>query len=238
MARVLITRPLLDAERLAGRLRAAGHEPLVSPLLDVAAVPWDMPDGPVEAVMFTSRQAPPAIGARGEAIRHLPVFPIGPGTAAAALAAGFTDVRNHVEGDQRQLLATVAASGLRRVLFLSGEDVRGDPVGYLAEAGVEAVRRVVYRAELAGGFRPEAGEALAANALDWALLMSPRTARLFLKLYDELQGVEPQSLRLGCISRAVAAPLAKRPWREVAIAEAATEDSLLAATMLLCDKPA
>lgn len=237
MARVLVTRPAADSARLAARLRAAGHTVCESPLLEVVPVAWTLPDPLPEAIMFTSRQAPAALGDVPAVLRDVPVFPVGPGTAAAARAAGFTDVRADGDGDQRRLVEQVAASGSRSVLFLSGAEVRGDPVGALGALGITAERRVVYEAHLAETFSPEAGAALTGNALDWVLLFSPRTARRFRQLYEALGGarpgiLRPDTLRLGCMSAAVARPVRDGGWQSVVIAEAATEAALLAATAL------
>ncbi|MCH8683965.1 uroporphyrinogen-III synthase [Pedomonas mirosovicensis] len=238
MARVLVTRPRVDAERLAARLEAAGHEAIVSPLLDVEPVAWDLPEAAYDAVLFTSRQAPPAVAGRAAALARVPVFPIGPGTHAACVDAGFGDVRPHAEGDLDGILASLIASGARTVLWLSGEQVSRDPAPVLAQHGISVLRRIVYRAQLAGRFTPEAEAALAANRIDWALLLSPRTATRFVELYDAVQGADPASLSLGCISDQVAARVAGKPWRAVAVAEQPTEASLLAATLALCHKQA
>lgn len=233
MARVLVTRPAADSARLAARLRAAGHTVCESPLLQVVPVAWGLPPSLPEAIMFTSRQAPAALGDVPAALRDRPVYPVGPGTARAARAAGFTDVRDDAGGDQRRLVEQVAASGFRSVLFLSGVEVRGDPVGALAAAGVTVDRRVVYEARLAEAFSDAAGAALRAGALDWVLLFSPRTARRFRQLHAALGAAHPEALRLGCMSAAVALPVRDGGWRAVVIAEAATEEALLAATGLV-----
>lgn len=238
MARVLVTRPLVDAERLAVRLEAAGHEAIVSPLLDVEPVAWTLPETPFDAVLFTSRQAPPAVGPRAAELASVPVFPIGPGTHAACLEAGFADVRPHAEGDLDGILESVIASGARAVLWLSGEQVSRDPGPVLAQHGIRVERCIVYRAGLAGRFTPEAEAALAQNRVDWALLLSPRTASRFVELYGRIEGADPSTLRLACISEQVAARVAGRSWRGLVVAQQPNESSLLAATMLLCHKQA
>ena len=241
MARVLVTRPRVDAERLAARLEQAGHEAIVSPLLDVEPVAWALPQTPFDAVLFTSRQAPDAVktqaaggtGAAG-ALGSVPVFPIGPGTYAACVEAGFANVQPHTDGDLDRILASVIASGARSVLWLSGEQISRDPTPVLGEHGISVTRRVVYRAQLAERFSDEAAAALAQNRVDWALLLSPRTARRFGELYAGLEGAAPSTLTLGCISSQVAERVAGRPWRGIVVANQPNEASLLAATMLLC----
>lgn len=238
MARVLVTRPRVDAERLDARLRDAGHQPIVSPLLDVEPLAWEMPAGAFDAVLFTSRQAPEAVKAQAAALAPALVFPIGPGTHAACMEAGLERVQPHTEGDLDPILDSVIASGVKSVLWLSGEQISRDPTPVLAEHGISITRRIVYRAVLAERFSHEAAEALAQNRVDWALLLSPRTARRFMELYEKIDGADPATLKLGCISQQVADRAAGRSWREIAIADQPNEGSLLAATMLLCNKQA
>lgn len=234
MARVLVTRPRVDAERLAARLREAGHEAIVSPLLDVAPVDWALPDAPFDAVLFTSRQAPEAVKAQAVVLAHVPVFPIGPGTHAACVEAGFADVQPHTDGDLGRILDSVIASGVKSVLWLSGEQISRDPTPILSEHGISVARRIVYRAQLAERFTDEAAGALAQNRVDWVLLLSPRTAKRFSELYAEVEGANPATMQLGCISQQVAERVSGRPWRGISVADQPNEASLLAATMLLC----
>ena len=234
MARVLVTRPRVDAERLAARLEQAGHQPIISPLLDVEPLAWELPQAPFDAVLFTSRQAPEAVKAQVAEFGSVPVFPIGPGTYAACVEAGLASVQPHTDGDLDRILNSVIASGVKSVLWLSGEQISRDPTPKLAEHGISVTRRIVYRARLAERFSAEAVEALAQNRVDWALLLSPRTAKRFGELYAGLDGADPASLKLGCISSQVAERVSGQPWREIIVADQPNEASLLAATMLLC----
>lgn len=238
MARVLVTRPLIDAERLAARLEQAGHEAIVSPLLDVEPVDWALPPVAFDSVLFTSRQAPPAVAEQVAKFAPVPVFPIGPGTHAACVEAGFASLQPHTDGDLDRILDAVIASGVKSVLWLSGEQISRDPTPVLAEHGILVTRRIVYRAVLAERFSDEAAAALAQNRMDWALLLSPRTARRFAELYAKIDGADPGTLSLGCISSQVAERVSGKPWRAIAVANQPNEASLLAATMLLCHKQA
>jgi uroporphyrinogen-III synthase len=102
--RVLLTRPREDSEQLAELLRARGHLPIFSPVLDIGFL-----DGPevvlddAQAILATS-----ANGIRGFARRSrqrdLPVFAVGPQTATASKDAGFTRVIADAGGTNRTLL--------------------------------------------------------------------------------------------------------------------------------------
>ena len=44
MTRLLVLRPQPGADTTAARARALGFEPVIAPLFEVRAVPWDAPD--------------------------------------------------------------------------------------------------------------------------------------------------------------------------------------------------
>ena len=104
--RVLVTRPLDDANETAELLRKRGHDPLVAPLLGV-----NYHDGQplhlegVQALLATSANGVRAF-ARRTSRRDYCVLAIGSQTAAAARDAGFSDVRN-ADGNSQSLAAAV-----------------------------------------------------------------------------------------------------------------------------------
>src|SRR4051812_49138915 len=87
--RVLITRPLEDAEETGRQLALRGHEPLVAPLLSTQFF-----DGPevaldgVQAILATSANGVRAL-ARRTPRRDVALFAVGPQTAAQAQSLGF-----------------------------------------------------------------------------------------------------------------------------------------------------
>ena len=77
-----MTRPREQAAETARLLRAAGHEVLIDPLLEISPLPPPMLEpGEVAAVAVTSANAVPALA---HCPRDLPVFVVGEATAAAA----------------------------------------------------------------------------------------------------------------------------------------------------------
>src|SRR3984957_4244968 len=96
--KVLVTRPQEDAEETAQLLERRGHQALIAPLLqtrfcDGAALTLDG----VQAVLATSANGVRAL-ARRTARRDVPLFAVGPQTAALARSAGFLIVRD-ADGD-------------------------------------------------------------------------------------------------------------------------------------------
>src|ERR1041385_1135905 len=100
--RVLVTRPRDDAERTAGLLRARGHEPILSPLMEIRFVDGpEIPPERIQAILITSANGVRGL-ARRTAHREVPVFAVGAQTAAAAKAAGFSNVKS-ANGEARAL---------------------------------------------------------------------------------------------------------------------------------------
>jgi len=226
-----VTRPQPLAAETADRLRSLGHDVLMSPLLELAVLPWEQPTGHVEAIAFTSPQAPGFAGPQGATYRALPVFAVGARTAEAARKAGFSDV-HLTEGNASTLFEAVQQAGFRHVLHMAGRE--------RAEAappeGLEVIVRVVYEARLADVFAPEAERGLREGHVDWVLLFSARTASHFASLYEAL-GLPRTNLSIAAISPAALAA-AGTGWGRLKAASVPSEVGVLAAAGLSCDKPA
>lgn len=220
--RVAITRALPEAMRTADRVRAYGAEPVLAPLLVREPLPFEPPSPATQALLFTSSAAPPLFAAA-----HAPSFPalcVGDATAAAARAAGFTDVRS-ADGDVEKLAALAAATldpAKGELLHVSGADVAGDLAARLRALGFAVDRRIVYKAHPA----PALPDALL-GPLDIVLFHSPRAAETFLRL----GAPGAPALIAGCLSPAIAAAAAKTQWKSIIVAPAPREDALLQAIL-------
>ena len=93
--RVLLTRPLTQAKRTAGKLRALGYAPVSAPMLEIVPVnPDAIPDfGTAQAVLITSGNGAAAL-ARLTPLRDIPILTVGDQTAQKARIAGFSAVRS------------------------------------------------------------------------------------------------------------------------------------------------
>jgi uroporphyrinogen-III synthase len=230
--RILVTRPSSENTPLANLLEGCGHTVIHSPMLTIQQTPFQSPGEKAHAVVFTSRHAV-APAASIAAVRVLPAFCIGPASADAAKAAGFTVVAQ-ANGDRGTLIGEIARHRPKHILFMSGADERGDIVSELAAAKVRATRSIVYRAALATAFSDDARAALAAHALDIALLFSPRSASAFAKLSHDVTGFDRSKLTIACLSDAVA-EAAGGNWATVHVAAAPTTKDILECAGLLCD---
>jgi uroporphyrinogen-III synthase len=221
--RVAITRALPEAERTAARVRERGAEAIVAPLLTIVPCGYDTNTQGAQAIIFTSsngvRAFPDVRGARDRI-----VLAVGDATAAAALEAGFSDVRS-ADGDVRSLAALAKASldpAKGKLIHIAGDHVAGDLGGELRAAGFSVERRLAY-ASVAAAVLPEALR----EPLDIVLFHSPRAAESFIALGA------PNAARLtaGCMSAAIADAAAERSWKRIIIAPRPREDDLLTATL-------
>jgi uroporphyrinogen-III synthase len=199
--RIVVTRPLPDAERTAAALRKLGHEALVTPLMSVEPVAADL-SGDWRGVIVTSANAPAV--AHGS-LKTLPLFAVGDRSAEAARAAGFTDVTS-ASGDARDLVDLIAeCKPASPLLYLAGEDRAADLAGELARHGILVGLRVVYRA-VPAPFPPALVVALKVGAVDAVLHYSARSAQNYV-VGGAAAGAAALMPRHLCLSDAVAAPL-------------------------------
>ena len=202
--RLLVTRPAADGQGLAAELEARGHSVICAPVIDIATKPDAAPDlTDVKGLAFTSANGVRAFQPFAAPARHLPAYGVGPQTAAALSAAGFSNV--HIAGGDVTSLARTITDDCPEgpVLHISGRDQAGDLAATLKAAGCEARRAVLYEARAATELPPAALTALRDNALDGVILYSKRSAEIFYRLAGaaNLDASLPQAF---CLSAGVA----------------------------------
>lgn len=228
--RLLLTRPWEDAQETLRALEGQGHEVWLEPLLEIhdrSEAGIDLRG--VQALVVTSRNGLRAF-MRLCGRRDLPVYAVGPASAAAARQAGFAEVHSG-DGDAVKLADLVmheldpAAGAL---LHPAGRDVAGALSARLESAGYNLRRAVLYDALSARAFSSATNALLRAGTLDAVLLYSPRTAETFTRLVVQA-GLAPacETLAAFCLSPAVASA-ACLPWRAVHTAEAPNQEAMLA----------
>lgn len=225
LPRVLITRPLAEAQALSRRLEARGHTTAVEPLLTIEPLPAALDLAGVQALALTSANAAPALGAA----THLPVFAVGEASAAAARAAGCMRVER-AGGNATSLARRIIAACRPQdgaILHPSGTEVREGLAEALHAAGFRIRRQAVYRAVPAQALSAPTRAALR-EGIDAVLLFSPRTARIFAELVVR-HGLERclDASDALCLSAAVAEPCRALAWRCVRIAARPDGDALL-----------
>jgi uroporphyrinogen-III synthase len=215
--RVLVTRPLEDAEETARQLALHGHEALIAPLL--ATHFWDGPevilDG-VQAILATSANGVRAL-ARRTPRRDVALFAVGPQTAAEAQSSGFQTVKN-ADGDAAALAQCTlrwAHADQGALLHVAGEGNDGKLAGALA--GFTLRQEILYAVTAAEKMPARAAMALQQGALDAALFFSPRSAAVF-RDCARAEILSVNTMLAACISPAAAAALAPLRFRQVSVA--------------------
>ena len=231
--RLLLTRPEADAARTASLLRAHGHEVIVAPLLRIETL-WDadLGTGPWAAILVTSANAVRSIAVhrRRDELRSVPVLTVGPRTAQALRAAGFTDVTS-ADGDVNDLAALVASriKPQASLLYLAGEERSGDLAGDLRARNFTVQSVIVYHAVVAENLPNHAAAALAAG-IDGVLHFSRRSAEAYVDAARG-SGLLADALKTPvhyCLSARVAEPLAQAGAPDIRIASRPEEAALLA----------
>jgi uroporphyrinogen-III synthase len=232
--RLLVTRPEPDALKLSGLLEEAGHAAVAEPLLSVSFEGGDAVElEGAQALIATSRNAlralkpSPALALA----RQLPLFAVGRATATEARALGFGTVVTGA-GTAAELVAHIVsvldpAAGV--LVHLAGDALAYDLVGELEAHGFRVRQPVVYRMVAATALGEATVEALAMREIDGVLLMSPRTAAIYVRLVAR-HGLTStvRALPHFCLSAAVARQLKPLGAVPTEIAEAPRLEEVLA----------
>ncbi len=236
--RVLITRPLADAEMLATRLGERGIACLIEPVMEVlpvidsdaaATLAWvDDLSVPVRALLLTSANGARFLAGRLKR-RDLAVFAVGSATADAARDAGFEMVEQ-AEGDVDSLANLVmrrVKPGDGKLLHIAGSVVAGDLSGQLGAAGYEVQRLVLYRAEAVQSLSAAAIDGFRSADISHVALFSPRTSMIFVDLVNRAELAETMgSVTALCLSPSVA-DAASLPFAARWIAATPDQEALL-----------
>lgn len=232
--RLLITRPEPDAAELKAKLLAQGHEVLIEPLLKINFEGAEAIDvAGAQALIATSRNGvralatSPAIGAA----RSLPLYAVGPGTAAAAKALGFAQVimGPRAAKDLITLIALQAEVNGGPLVYLAGDTVAADVAGELRRLGFHVLEPVVYTTEAARQLSRPTIESFKMGEIDGVLLFSPQSARIYVSLIKSHGLLESaRAITHFCLSAAVARALDELAPLRTAVALAPNLQEMLA----------
>jgi uroporphyrinogen-III synthase len=228
--RVLVTRPEGQANRTAARLRAAGHQAVLAPVLAIAATGTAWP-APLDALVLTSAQAALAMPEQAASDwRDVPAFAVGERTAEALRERGFKEVTT--TGSDAAALAAFMTARLPQgagVLYAAGHDRKPVLEQALAAAGLALTVVEVYAARPAQDWGPDIRARLHGGMLDAVLHYSARSAALALAQADAAGATQAfLDLRHHCVSADAATPLVAAGATIAAIASHPDEDSLMA----------
>ncbi len=234
---IVITRTQPDADLLAGRLQVLGYDTLVSPMLAARRTHMPTPHDPmcVEGLVVTSAHALRHLNAlvREVALRHKPLYAVGPRTAQLAAEMGWTNVHDG-GGDVRRLGDFLKSRGeitpSSRLLHICGREIARDTRTLLDQVPGRVLDWVVYETEPADGFDPETAAALAAGHVRAVLLHSARAARAFAANVQTYKGAPSdwQGIIFLCLSQAVLESLSTVDCGGTYAANTPDEDTLVA----------
>jgi uroporphyrinogen-III synthase len=215
--RLVILRPEPGASATFEKATKLGLDPVKLPLFEIERLSWSPPPdlSQFDGLLLTSASALREAGEGLGRLKRLPVYAVGPATAAAANEAGFGVVEVGSAGLD-QLLRSLDP-GLQ-LLHLAGED-RIDPGQ--AEQVITAVP--VYRA------RPK-GVDPAPIAGSVVLVHSPRAGRRLAEMV-----ADRSTTAVAAISSA-AAEACGTGWQQVTVAAEPSDRALLALAARLCEK--
>ncbi|GLI93326.1 uroporphyrinogen-III synthase [Methylocystis echinoides] len=208
MSRVLVLRAREDAARTAETLRAMGHEPVLSPVLEIAPTGAAIPPGPYDAVLASSAKGLECAGADAHAFQSLPFHAVGAKTAAAARGLGWRP--DIVAGAAESILPLLLGRYTYPVnfLYIAGRDRQPTLEAGLRGAGHRITTVTVYEARAAEALTESARAAIEAGSIAVALHYSRRSVDIFLRLVDAAGLAQHlRTMRHAALSNEVAAPL-------------------------------
>lgn len=231
--RLIVTRPLVDAERQAAMLKALGHEPLIHPLLEITFPPLTpLRLKGVQALVATSRNALRGLAQNEsfELARRLPIYCIAKHTADFARKSGFTHVitGTGTAKDMVPLITHSARPETGALLYLTGRHLAFDLETPLKSAGFAVPRVIIYETHEIGSESAAAFAQTMRGGADGIVLMSPRTAEAFVKLIRNFKlRQEARKITCYCYSEAISEPLGEIEGLTVAVSSHPTEDEMM-----------
>jgi uroporphyrinogen-III synthase len=232
---LLLTRPEAESQGLRDRLQALGHTVETAPMLAIRQK-HDMGDAlqaalqGVTGLLFTSANGVRAF-ADANPQRDLMVYAVGPASALAAKAAGFTRVE--AAGGDVDLLADLVRMRHSRdagaLLHAAGSARAGDLQAMLQQDGYEVRRVVLYDADTAIRLPAAVTERFGTGGYEGVLFFSPRTAATFVSLVQAAGIAGGAAVATAyCLSDNVAREAAALPWAAVKVAQSPGEADLVA----------
>ncbi len=168
-----------------------GLSVIVAPVMDIHALPYMLPENPVDFVVISSQHAIPAALECGD----VPVVCVGAATARKAEQSGLTVQGVYPAADD--LVRGLADRAGQKALHLHGRHTRGNVAERLSSAGLETKDCVVYD-QVARDWTSEERKKIFAQPCLVIPLYSPRSAKLLSGKLDAFEG----ELRLVAISDA------------------------------------
>lgn len=219
---VLITRPQKEAERLKEQLEQCGIYSIINPLLTIHQKHIELDINDVEAIILTSAQVLEN-DIFSQIPRELKLYVVGVKTAKRAKGLGFNNLC--IGHNSVQSLIPLLEKNYKRIVYLSGADVRLDLKETLHKRGITLEQHVVYKAEAVNSLSMDTWHALETNTLDYVLFFSPRTAHIFVESIKNKTNLLKR-LKAICGSEAIKNVLNPLQWSDILVSENPTAKSV------------
>lgn len=227
--RVLVTRPIEDGARTIERLKKAGIEAILAPVIAITGTGTIPPSQNIDAVLISSANAIRHLPETARAgLSAIPTFCVGEKTASVARHAGFQSVMPGT-GDGRALVNLVASKFIApaALLYLTGTPRKPFIEEGLSHQGFQPIVIELYQTVQ---IDPWPGTArLEVETCNFGLHFSRASVEALLKaakvarLSEFLLGLNHL-----CLSEDVATPLLEAGCSKIRIAPKPTEEDLLA----------
>lgn len=227
---ILVAREEGSAQESARALRDQGHEAWPAPVSRIHFLPRPVARRGVQALVFTSRHGVKAFIA-ANAWRDATAYAVGPATAGALRASGFTEVVT-AAGEGASLVSLLQANLLPNageVVHVGGEHLAVDIAAHLQHSGFRARHVAMYRARALSALPAEARAHLRSGRVETILLYSANGARV-LSALTQTCGCGPvaRAARALCLSQSVEKAATIWGWSRTASAAEPNEASLFA----------
>lgn len=222
---VLVTRPLVQAQKTALRLTSLGIQSHIDPMLTVEYLPVTIPTHQdYQAILLTSAHA---VSALQQFRKPQMIFTVGDATADAARnASGLHHVKS-AQGTSQDLALLVEKELIPQggpILYLSGRTIHFDLEQYFKVRGFSIDRLIAYETHPATDLLPATYDLLSQGEIKGVLFYSQRTAQTFAKI---IQGHFLEGVSAFALSEAVVRPLRDLPFKKVHVAKEPKEAALI-----------
>lgn len=206
--RVLVTRPEPDASLTAERLRAAGYEVLVAPMLETVFSTEPLDDKGMGNFVVTSRNGVRALAklVSQETRDATTLYTVGDATAALARDVGFKHVRSAAGAvdDLVELIGPANTDDSKQLIYVCGRDRKGRLEDKLQANGWQVDVAVRYYSDSVDHFSPDILDAFKNQTIDAVLLYSNRTAEALeglIKQHNLSQSAN--SIKFFCLAKGI-----------------------------------
>lgn len=217
--RILITRPLRQAEEFATELRGAGFQDvMLEPLLTIHPIEQTALNfEDVGGVIVTSQNAIFSL-LKNAAPKNIKIFAVGAKTAQKLREEGYHNlhVGPYAGEDLYPLIQEYLRDRQEKLLHPAGLFMKESLQRLLKDDGYNYQALPVYRADPITTMSSVTEKALQNREIDIITLFSPRTAEIFVKL-TQAMAIDRENIVVCCASEQIMQRVNHLPWKSVLV---------------------